>query len=661
MNYEVEVTENIFIPLKDGRRLSARLWRPKTKEKLPAILEYIPYRKNDGTRMRDEPMHGYFAANGFIVYRVDIEGSGESDGLLRDEYLPSEQEDACEVIDYIASQDFCSGSVGMMGKSWGGFNSLQVAFRQPKALKAIITVGFTDDRYNEDIHYKGGCLLNDNFWWGNIMLAYQSRGIDPKIKPHSRDEWLNRLDKMPLWPAQWMQNPLRTAYWKQGSVCEDYSKIRVPVFALDGWADSYTNPVFTLARGLARCQDPVPFKAVVGPWVHVYPHDGIPGPEYDFLAEAVRWWRKYLKGEGEVELGLDVYIENGVYPASTIAQMPGRFVHLDTWDEPEVKIMQLSARGLLGEEVSSHEFSFSTPQTHGLFCGEWMGAGVNGERASDQRMDNALAKCFSSKILEQDLELLGAVAFRAKVKSDQKEGFLYVSLQEQREDGSCQRVAYGLINLAHDENHSKTRNLEASHFYDIELVLDYCGHKFKSGSRILISVANSYWPLIWPSAKQATFTIKDAKISLPLCTAQNIELNTKPERAKNTPHTILQEGHCDRYFTYDLAKDAVSYVTEGVGGVFGEGVYRFDEIDFRVLHNLKRELYIEKNDPLSAKYTITQRIETGREGWQIDADIVLSQTCCEEFFYLKGFMKVYENALLVFEREWDEKIKRVAL
>ncbi|HFU2587495.1 TPA: CocE/NonD family hydrolase [Campylobacter jejuni] len=105
-------------------------------------------------------------------------------------------------------------------------------------------VGFTDDRYNEDIHYKGGCLLNDNFWWGNIMLAYQARFVDPKIDPNGREKWLHRLENMPLWPALWMEHNLKDKYWKHGSVSENYEDIQVPVFALDGWADSYTNPVF---------------------------------------------------------------------------------------------------------------------------------------------------------------------------------------------------------------------------------------------------------------------------------------------------------------------------------------------------------------------------------------------------------------------------------
>src|SRR5262245_31236444 len=138
--HPVRVVENLWIPLADGCRLAARAWLPEGREAVPAILEYIPYRKRDYTRRRDEPMHAYFAGHGYAAIRVDMRGCGESDGLMLDEYLRQEQDDAVEVVAWLARQPWCSGAVGMMGKSWGGFNSLQVAARRPPALKAILTV-----------------------------------------------------------------------------------------------------------------------------------------------------------------------------------------------------------------------------------------------------------------------------------------------------------------------------------------------------------------------------------------------------------------------------------------------------------------------------------------------------------------------------------------
>ena len=130
--------------------------RMPRQDPVPALLEYLPYRKRDGTHVRDALTHPYFAGHGYAAIRVDMRGNGDSDGLMLDEYAKQEQDDALEVIAWLAKQTWCTGKVGMFGISWGGFNALQVAARKPPALKAIVTICSTDDRYEDDIHYKGG-------------------------------------------------------------------------------------------------------------------------------------------------------------------------------------------------------------------------------------------------------------------------------------------------------------------------------------------------------------------------------------------------------------------------------------------------------------------------------------------------------------------------
>ena len=237
-------------------------------------------------------MHGYFVQQGYAAVRVDIRGTGDSEGHMADEYLELEQDDAVEVIAWIAAQDWCDGNVGMMGKSWSGFNSLQVAARRPPALKAIITCYSTDDRFKDDIHFMNGCLLNDNLWWGSIMMAYQARPQDPEVTGEGwRGAWEKRLDDLPFFPALWAEHQSYDDYWKHGSVQEDYSAITCPVLVVGAWADSYTNSVPRLLENLT-----VPSRGIIGPWGHVYPHDGAPGPAIGFLQEATRWWDQWLRG-----------------------------------------------------------------------------------------------------------------------------------------------------------------------------------------------------------------------------------------------------------------------------------------------------------------------------------------------------------------------------
>ena len=225
---KMKEVENFWIAMSDGVKLAARMWMPADAEKnpVPALLEYLPYRKRDGTIVRDALTHPYFAGHGYAAIRVDMRGNGDSDGLMQDEYAKQEQDDALEVIAWIARQKWCTGKVGMFGISWGGFNALQVAARKPPALKAIVTLCSTDDRYEDDIHYKGGSLLNENLGWAATMLAYSSRPPDPKIVGNQwRKMWMERLKNEPFLLIPWLKHPHRDAYWKHGSVCEDFGAI----------------------------------------------------------------------------------------------------------------------------------------------------------------------------------------------------------------------------------------------------------------------------------------------------------------------------------------------------------------------------------------------------------------------------------------------------
>ncbi|HEY7689136.1 MAG TPA: CocE/NonD family hydrolase, partial [Dongiaceae bacterium] len=263
---KVREIENTFIPLADGTKLAARIWLPEDAEKnpVPAILEYLPYRKRngDGTATRDALTHPYFAGHGYAGVRVDLRGFGESDGISLDEYTKQEHDDCLEVLAWLEKQPWCTGACGMIGISWGGFNGLQVAARAPSQLKAVITLCSTDDRYADDIHAMGGCQLVDNVAWASAMFAIQAHPPDPAlVGDRWREMWLHRLENQPLLIANWLEHQRRDAMWKHGSVCENYDDIACPIYAVGGWADGYSNAVPRLLAGLK-----VPRKGLVGPW-----------------------------------------------------------------------------------------------------------------------------------------------------------------------------------------------------------------------------------------------------------------------------------------------------------------------------------------------------------------------------------------------------------
>ena len=117
--HRVRVIEHTSIPLSDGTRQAAKIWLPEDAEDdpVPAILEYIPYRKRDIEAVRDSITHGYFAGHGYASVRVDLRGAGDSEGVLEDEYLQREQDDAVEILDWLERQPWCNGRAGIIGIS----------------------------------------------------------------------------------------------------------------------------------------------------------------------------------------------------------------------------------------------------------------------------------------------------------------------------------------------------------------------------------------------------------------------------------------------------------------------------------------------------------------------------------------------------------------
>lgn len=663
--HAVDVTEHLLIPLADGTRLAARLWLPRDARAMPtgAVLEYIPYRKRDGTRGRDEPMHGWFAANGLAAIRVDQRGSGESDGFMDDEYLKQEQDDALEVIAWIASQPWCNGHVGMMGKSWGGFNALQVAARRPPALKAIITVCSTDDRYADDIHYIGGCLLNDNHWWGAIMLAYQARPGDPALLGEAwREQWKSRLAHMPFWPALWLVHQKRDDYWRHGSVCEDWSAIQCPVLAIGGWADAYTNAVPRLLEHLQ-----VPRLGIIGPWGHLYPHDGVPGPAIGFLQEARRWWDQWLRG---VETGimdapmLRAFIEHDRPAGAWRPQAPGHWVGERRWPSPAIKptILRLS-RGGLGDELGEGELSFRSPAYTGLGCGEWMGTGTDGEQPTDQRIDDGLSLCFDSAPLPHDVDLLGAPVLDVELASDSPTAQLCARLCAVAPDGSSRRLSYGVLNLQHRLSHADPQPLVPGRFERVRLQLNDCGQRVPAGHRLRLALSTAYWPLIWPAADAATLTLRmvQSHLTLPVrpCDLREAAIRFEPAvSGPPAPRTRVSPGRSEREATFDLVSGLGRYRTVGEGGLFGEGVMRFDETGTVLSHMLTRDFTILADDPLSATSRIEQTYEMGREGWDIRIETVTELGATSTAFRMTGRLEAYENDRLVTAREWHEEFPR---
>ena len=655
--WPVSITD-LFIPLPDGVRLFARVWRPRNGAPVPAILEYLPYRLSDGTAARDALTHPYMAARGYACVRVDMRGSGNSDGLLLDEYLAQEQDDALAVIDWIAAQPWCSGAVGMMGISWGGFNGLQVAARRPPALKTVISLCSTDDRYADDVHFMGGALLTDNLRWASTMFAYQSRPPDPAVVGERwREMWRQRLEAEPLLLATWLRHQARDAYWRHGSVGEDPSAVTAACYLVGGWADAYSNAVPRMLERLT-----CPRRGLIGPWAHKYPHFGRPGPAYGFLQDALAWWDHWLKGIDNGAMAGPVlrwWQEDTVAPATDYDARPGRWLGEPSLPSPNVRptAWHLSPGALSREAADASGVLVDSPQDVGQDGGVWCAYGSGGEQPGDQRRDDGSSVTFDSSPLTEPLGIAGAPVLEATITADRPDALLVARLCSVAADGSSLRVSYGVLNLTHRDGHAEPRPLPVGAAVRVRLQLNDCAHLFPAGNRVRLALSTAYWPLLWPSPARAALRLGPCRLLLPHRppVAADAELPALPEPDAAPPlrKRILREPETYRRVTRDqftgrsaaeARDDTGRYMIEDSGLE-----YELFSVD---------RFAVAPGDPLSAVGDVTFEMHLGRGAWQTHATTRTVLRASETEFQIEAWLDARHGDDAVASRHWQLSIPR---
>jgi predicted acyl esterase len=648
----VREVEHMWIPLADGCRLSARMWLPEDADTdpVPAVLEYLPYRKNDGTAIRDARRQPYVAGFGYATVRVDMRGTGESDGLLLDEYTPQEEDDGVEVVSWLAQQPWCTGAVGMWGISWGGFNALQVAARRPAALKAIMTLCASDDRYADDVHYRGGCVLAlDMLHWASSMLTWSGRPPDPRLRRDWRGVWLARLEAVSPWVEFWLTHQRRDGYWKQGSVCEDYSAIDCPVYAVGGFVDGYTNAVPRLLEGLS-----VPRKGLIGPWAHAFPDDASPGPNIGFLQESVRWWDHWLKG---IDTGLmdepmlRVWMQDSVEPRPSYEVRPGRWVAEEEW--PSARIgRQERDLPLDGSR------SLRAVQSTGTQAGVWTAEGQAGELAADQRPDDALSLVFDLEPLEKPLEILGHPSVTLDLEVDREQALVCIRLCDVFPDGTSALVSRGLLNLAHRDGHEDPRPSEPGRRYRLTVPLDVIAYSFPAGHCVRVAVSPAYWPWAWPPPEEVTLSLHGGTLELPVRPPRpeddELPAFREPEHAAPLEVEETEPGPAAHLLRRDLATGLVEKVFDWDLG----GSTRLVAADLQTSDASHCVYSIVEGDPLSAAVRFHATSGMGRGEWSMRSEVQSSMTCDAGSFHVEATLDVAEGPESIFRREWRFTIGR---
>ncbi len=483
----------------DGARLAATLYLPGGRGPWPAVLEALPYRKDDITNYYDAEYRRIAEEGGYAVCRVDVRGTGSSEGLASDEYPPQEQDDLGEVIGWLASRDWCTGSVGMYGTSYSGFNSLQVAMKRPPALKAIISIFATDSRYTDDVHYGGGALRGiDLVDYPSYMVAMNALPPSPPVFGDGwREQWEKRVEGAVPWLINWLENQDENDYWMQGSLKADYGSIGCPVFVVAGWADGYHNMAFRTLENVK------PFsKLLAGPWSHMDPATSIPGPHIDLVPEMIRWWDRWLKG---IDNGVDHEPRIQVFMRRPTRPEPDLKIHRGEWrQEPDWPV----ARGTevartLGEGTDELEIRGDIGSYGSIWCAGTLPWGP----PMDQRPDEIHSLVYDWGPLGDEVEILGHPRLEVTLSSSVPVAYLSAKLCDVFPDGTSALVSRGILNLTHRDSHSDPEPLEPGRAYGVTLELDATAWIFEEGHGIRLDLAGSDWPSSWAPPFAGTLAI----------------------------------------------------------------------------------------------------------------------------------------------------------
>jgi len=655
--YEMSVRE-AWIPMPDGVRLSADLYLPQAKtggERFPVLLEYLPYRKVED-RGTYYSFYSYFVQRGYAIARVDIRGTGSSEGTLVEyEYSDQEQRDAEVVIDWLSKQDFSTGAVGMFGISWGGFNSIHLAMRRPPALKAILAMMATDDLFQDDVHYIDGQLCIDTY-----EIVQDLRNAVPAAPDFKIDEkyFRERFDTTP-WLLVFKRHQRDGPFWNRSSLNERYDAIEIPTFLIGGWYDQYPDSLMRMVE-----QMKAPVKAIIGPWAHSWPHNGYPNPLIEWRHEAVRWFDHWLKGRDTKimdEPRFAVFVRDWHPPDPRLDAVPGHWRLEEGWplERAQSQTLYPQPDHSLGQSApASATHALRYVPTVGIENGLW-----SGEVVLDQRPIDTYSLVYDTPPLEADLEILGMPRVRLNASADAPEARWFVRLSDVAPDGTVTQTSWSGFNGAHRDSAEQPESLEPGKMYPFEIELRFTSWVFPKGHRIRLAVNNAQWPMIWPSPYPMT-----TKLQLGGKGASRVVLPVVPYEDRPQPHFLApaEDPQIEGYRTLSrgtvsgyseittVERNVPNASTRVVANDSGSDAYPWGTI-----HHADEIVYQASDEhPEVASVTSDMKQTVEVDGRNLVWQGLLDFRSDRENFYYTYTRRLFEDERLVREKTWRETLPR---
>jgi predicted acyl esterase len=640
--------ERLYLTMSDGVRIAATLHLPDDDPPWPVVFEARPYRKDDISW--SVPIYRRLCDEGNLaVCRVDVRGTGSSEGIAEDEYTDRELQDHVETIEWLSNASWSNGNVGMYGTSYSGFNSLQVAALAPEALKAIIPIFATDRRYTDDVHFGGGIRRGIDFLdYPLMMVAMNALPPVPSVFGEGwRDEWLRRIDANAPWELHWLEHQNEDAYWRHGSVSFDYSPIRAATMIIAGHADGYHNMAFRAFEGIDA-----PTRLLFGPWSHMSPRVSMPGPRIDHVPEMIRWWDRWLRG---TENGIDdeppitMFVRRSTRPAADLDAYEGGWRYIEDWPPAglEEASFALSASSARPERDGTVVIRGDVGVTSSIWCAADLPFGT----PWDQRADETFSLVYDWPALQEPMTIVGHPRVELTITSSVPVAFASVKLCDVFPDGTSALVTRGILNLTHRASHETPEALTPGQPVRVAIELDATAWTWDPGHLVRLDIAGSDFPSSWPPPTVGTLTVDDGS-SLLILPCVDVEANNQPafSPGDETPH------HPD-HVTWEVRDDVVARIRRVAidhGGVRGSK----DNDGAMIRDSYGGEIGVRWDEPGNAwaeggvtfelewpEVTVTTashgRLETDADTWRLTLEV-----------------EIRENGEVIRTRHWERTIAR---
>jgi len=644
--------QHVSLAMSDGIHLAASLFVPDSDGPWPAILEALPYRKDDDTASY-KPEYERLASAGYLVCRVDLRGTGSSQGIAQDEYPAVERTDLLTVIDWLATQVWSSGSVGMYGTSYSGFNSIQLAMERPPALKAIIPIFATDDCYGDDVHYFGGALKQlDVVDYPTYMIAMNALPPVPSVYGDGwREEWARRVEGTEPWILTWLAHQREDDYWRFGSLRPDYERIEAATMIVAGWADGYRNNSLRTFDGL-RC----PKRIVIGPWAHASTDTSLPGPNIDLVPEMLKWWDRWLKGVDngiECEAPVVLFAQRSTRPGPTRPEMRGAWRYEPTWPAQRLRPTELRLSDAEAPAGDTLVVRGDVGWTAWISCAGHLPWG----QPDDQRPDEAFSLTYTWPALEDELEILGHARLRLTVTTTAPIAYLSAKLCDVFPDGSSSLVTRGMLNLAHRESRETPSALERGRPYEVAFDLEVASWTFEEGHRVRLDLAGTDWPNAWAPPEPVTLAIDRATATLTLPVLEGpspVAGAPSFAPARRGDEAIPNRGH-DSY-EWRIEHDVPSGETRAVVGNRGDYPAKADVPSFA--ERYAGTVTVRPDDPGRASAHGEASFEMRWPEATCATDVTLDVQSDRDEYRVKIDLMVREDGQERWHRTWDRTIPR---